>query len=498
MQVDIEALERVSPSRDGDALDGTFVGGEMDTSDHMEADICRARSDVAGVLLRSFEEPGEIRLDPPATDCELALSSSALVNVTPPSTRDRETQVFDNNFVVRRGGPIVPGRAAGTVSGCLPELYPYGRGGPDEKRAVQISLAVYFHRMLLDGSRQFAQHPLVRLLAFDIVGRASMMSRGALHVRMRPAMHAPIEGVSVGELRDHLAGKGRERAAVRRGQRAVRAPRGDPSALVMNEVYATLSRFPNSNKERGVWRQEVYALSQFYGFPHVFFTVTPDDVSSLSIMYYEVAVDADVFLDGGLQAMPSRGARFRIVSKDPVADARYFGQMLGIVVRELLGSCESVGRSVEGGGVFGVTKAFFGVMETQGPEALHAHNLVWLRGMPPTVDRVKEAMASHPGFKDRFMLWAESCVTASLPLSEPFVPCTICGGSMVARDIPESAPAGSRHGDAAGTVDGLQLLLAHAGTCALGGNARAWLPGKDLLALVWLLSVGTGSALDAR
>lgn len=498
MQVDIEALERVSPSRDGDALDGTFVGGEMDTSDHMEADICRARSDVAGVLFRSFEEPGEIRLDPPATDCELALSSSALVNVTPPSTRDRETQVFDNNFVVRRGGPIVPGRAAGTVSGCLPELYPYGRGGPDEKRAVQISLAVYFYRMLLDGSRQFAQHPLVRLLAFDIVGRASMMSRGALHVRMRPAMHAPIEGVSVGELRDHLAGKGRERAAVRRGQRAVRAPRGDPSALVMNEVYATLSRFPNSNKERGVWRQEAYALSQFYGFPHVFFTVTPDDVSSLSIMNYEVAVDADVFLDGGLQAMPSRGARFRIVSKDPVADARYFGQMLRIVVRELLGSCESVGRSVEGGGVFGVTKAFFGVMETQGPEALHAHNLVWLRGMPPTVDRVKEAMASHPGFKDRFMLWAESCVTASLPLSEPFVPCTICGGSMVARDIPESAPAGRRHGDAAGTVDGLQLLLAHAGTCALGGNARAWLPGKDLLALVWLLSVGTGSALDAR
>lgn len=439
VQVDDDALRRVSPAPEGGTLAGIFVGGDDNTSGDVDADICRARTDVAGERLTSSTDDARSN-----TSSDLSVSSSALVNVTPPATRQRESSAFENNFVVRRGGPIVPDRSAGTVTGCLPELYPYGRGGPDEKRVVHMSLAVYFKRMLLDGRRTFAQHMLFPLLAFDIVGRAAMMSRGALHVRLRPAIHAPIAGVSVAQLRDHLAGKERQRTSRRRGRRDVRRRADDPPALLMNEVYATMSRFPNSNEERGVWRQEVYAMCQLFGFPHVFFTITPDDVNSLTIMYYAGALDADVFFDGDCQSMPSRGARFQIVSKDPVADARYFGRMLGIVVRELLGWSDSEGRSVQGGGVFGVTKAFFGVVETQGRGALHAHNLVWVRGMPPTVERVKEAMVAHPAFKERFKLWAESYATASLPLSKSIVPCTVCGGAMKERATPESAQRAAR------------------------------------------------------
>lgn len=94
--------------------------------------------------------------------------------------------------------------------------------------------------------------------------------------------------------------------------------------------------------------------------------------------------------------------------------------------------------------MFGVTKAFFGVVETQGRGALHAHNLVWVRGMPPSVELVKEAMTSHPAFKARFEEWGKSCVVASLPLSQAVVSCSVCGGEMAPMDMPESAhrPAG--------------------------------------------------------
>lgn len=449
VQIDKDALSRLSSEPDGEPPEGIIVGRLGDDSSAVNADVTRARSDVAGTV---DHEPSA---DDPGVADQLSLSSSAMVNMTPASTGQRERTAFDNVFVVRRGGPIVADRAAGTVTGCFPDLFPYGRGGPEERRAVPMSLAVYFRRLMLDGRRHFAQHALLPLLAFDIVGRAAMMSKGALHVRMRPSTHAAIAGVTVDELREHLVGKERERVSRRRGEAARRQNVGDPSSILMNQVYATMSRFPWSNEERATWRQELYALWQCFGVPHVFFTVTPDDVNSLTVMYYAGAVDADVFFDTNASDIPSRGERFRIVSKDPVADARFFSRILGVVVRELLGWDSVTRRPVAGGGIFGVTKAFFGVVETQGRGALHAHNLVWVHGMPPTVDMVKDALESSTDFKQRFQVWSNTCSVASLPLSHVAVRCPVCGGPMDKRTMPESSKS----------LAGKYAKEAHVATC---------------------------------
>jgi len=94
------------------------------------------------------------------------------------------------------------------------------------------------------------------------------------------------------------------------------------ASILSNAVFATMSRFPGSNEQREMWRQEAYALCQRFGFPHVFLTVTPDDVNSLTVMYYAGAVGADVFFDDDVACLATRGQRFTVVSKDPVADAR--------------------------------------------------------------------------------------------------------------------------------------------------------------------------------
>ncbi|KAK1861326.1 hypothetical protein I4F81_003910 [Pyropia yezoensis] len=428
-----EAIERLPLETEGRPLPGNFVCDSA-SSDPGDEDVLRARADVAGECYA--HDRGFVESD---AQLPLALSSSVMANVAAPPESVRETQAFDDAIVVRRGGPIVPDRAAATVAGSFPDLFPCGRGGPDERRAVHISQAVFYRRLLLDAKRRFAQHILFSLQAYDVVWRASMMALGAAHALLRPKVHAPIVGVSVNDLRVHLAAKEEARSKQRHGQYGKMPASNDACSTLLRDVYATMSRFPGSNEERSTWRQQAYAMCQSFGFPSIFFAVTPDDVNSLTVMYYAGVADPDIFFDERLAALPSRCERFNVVSKDPAACALFFGRMLNVVVRDLLGWNESEGRSVEGGGVFGVTKAFFGVVETQGRGALHAHNLVWVRGMPPTVDLVKQAMVTHPELQASFEQWGKCCVVASLPLPRERVTCSTCGGEMAARETPESS-----------------------------------------------------------
>lgn len=342
------ALHALSQEEDSAIPDGVLVGQGAAPGPHVDADVARARTDVAGAT-HSAEAPAGGN-----ASAAFVMSSSAMISMAPAPEGAREQCAFEETFVVWRGGPVRAERAAGTIAGCVPELMLFGRGGPDEMRAVPMSLRAWFRQMLLDGRRAFAQHALFTLLAFDAVGRATMMSHGSLHVRMRTMLHGPIAGLTVGELKTHLDRKEQEREARRRG--GAGEPRGGGTAaqLLDNAVFATLSRFPGSNEQRSVWRQEAYALCSKYGFPNVFFTVTPDDVNSVTVMYYAGAVGAEVFFDDDVSSVPARSERFRIVSTDPVADARFCDRMLRVLVREVFGWDEEAGRAVKGGCVFGV------------------------------------------------------------------------------------------------------------------------------------------------
>jgi len=315
--VDAAALSSLSAEHDGAVPDGIILGEESEAGPYVNVDVARARSDVAGATHGAHGGAAE---EPSAS---LTMSSSGMINMAPAAEGERERRAFEGVFVVRRGGPLRAEHAYGTMAGCFPELFTFGRGGPDETRLVRMSLARWCRRQLMDGRRAFAQHPLFPLLAFDAVGRASMLSKGARHVRMRPQTHGPIAGVTVSELKEHLDRQTQERQACRRGERGMQEKRTMTRASILsNAVFATMSRFPGSNEQREMWRQEAYALCQRFGFPHVFLTVTPDDVNSLTVMYYAGAVGADVFFDDDVACLATRGQRFTVVSKDPVADAR--------------------------------------------------------------------------------------------------------------------------------------------------------------------------------
>lgn len=204
----------------------------------------------------------------------------------------------------------------------------------------------------------------------------------------------------------------------------------------MIQAYATMSRRPRANEEPAGFQKEVYALCQRFGFLPTFCTVTLDDINSLTAMYYAGEVSADVFFDGDLSNLPSRGAHVKIVSKDPFSDSRYFLRMMEVIVREFLGRDSCRGQPVSSCGIFRLTKAFYGVFQSHGRGSLQSHNQGWVHGMPPTVDAVKAAMASSTALKQRFKLWATTFCVTSLPFSEQVVRCPFAAAPCIGVSCP--------------------------------------------------------------
>jgi hypothetical protein len=57
---------------------------------------------------------------------------------------------------------------------CFPSLFPYGLGGLDTKRYIQISLAEWIRHLLKLSSCAFVKHPTFLLVAFDVLSRSKM------------------------------------------------------------------------------------------------------------------------------------------------------------------------------------------------------------------------------------------------------------------------------------------------------------------------------------
>ena len=66
--------------------------------------------------------------------------------------------------------------------------------------------------------------------------------------------------------------------------------------------------------------------------------------------------------------------RYRLISQNPVAGARFFHHMCEMFIKHVLG----VGTNHSG--IYGDTSAYYGAVEQQGRLTLHMHLLLWIRG----------------------------------------------------------------------------------------------------------------------
>ena len=115
-------------------------------------------------------------------------------------------------------------------------------------------------------------------------------------------------------------------------------------------------------------RNEIWSLIAQEGAPLWYITLSPADVKNPIALYY---ADHDVTFKPMIRTPEER---YRLISSNPVACARFFNFMVEQFIKHVLG----VGSNHPG--LYGETSAYYGTVEQQGRLTLHIHLLLWIKG----------------------------------------------------------------------------------------------------------------------
>ncbi|KAF5365901.1 hypothetical protein D9615_010738 [Tricholomella constricta] len=127
-------------------------------------------------------------------------------------------------------------------------------------------------------------------------------------------------------------------------------------------------------------RNEIWSLVANQGAPSWYITLSPADICNPICLYF-----ADSKEKFEPDIIRSSDERFRLISKNPVAAARFFDFMVKQFIEHVLGF------SSDHSGLYGDTAAYYGTVEQQGRLTLHLHLLLWIRnGLTP--DEARQAI----------------------------------------------------------------------------------------------------------
>src|SRR6201987_2870563 len=115
-------------------------------------------------------------------------------------------------------------------------------------------------------------------------------------------------------------------------------------------------------------RNEIWSLISFIGSPSWFITFAPaENLNPISIYWADTKEKFD-------PAIKDYDTRYRIISQNPVAGAKFFHFLCKLFIKHILGV------DTKHRGLYGETEAYYGAVEQQGRLALHLHLVLWIKG----------------------------------------------------------------------------------------------------------------------
>jgi hypothetical protein len=145
-----------------------------------------------------------------------------------------------------------------------------------------------------------------------------------------------------------------------------------------------------------IMRNEIWSLISFIGAPSWFITFAPaDNLHPLSLYWADNKEEFTPLLR-------DYDERYKLMSKNPVAGARFFHFLCELFIKDVLG----VGSDHRG--AYGDTEAYYGTVEQQGRLALHLHLLLWIRGCLSPQEIRDRIMDPESNFQKRLVEYLES------------------------------------------------------------------------------------------
>ena len=145
-----------------------------------------------------------------------------------------------------------------------------------------------------------------------------------------------------------------------------------------------------------IMRNEIWSLISFIGAPSWFITFAPaDNLHPISLYWADNKEEFTPLLR-------DYDERYQLMSKNPVASARFFHFLCQLFIKDVLG----VGSDHRG--AYGDTEAYYGTVEQQGRLALHLHLLLWIRGSLSPQEIRDRIMDPESSFQKRLVKYLES------------------------------------------------------------------------------------------
>ena len=385
---------------------GSEAGADAGAAARVDADAASvSRPHVVVTDLQEDREADLMREDGSVFACDAAGTSDDMAQV-----------------VIYRRGPLLSSNDRSRFAKMYPVLFPFGRGHPGEERRVPVSESLCVKHYLRLATRRFAQHQTFVLVAFDQLARQRALQSSYVNVRWnrRLADAAAISSVSREQIAVALRHQDERRRALLRNQRVPETPSGMGAAsTLMRGISFSARSMWGSNEERLQMRRRAFAMSAFFGNPHVFVTFSPNDVGNMCIAYIAGALQVERLLDVTQGDMITPAHSFAVAGSDSVACAEYFRVFVAVFFELIVGFDPHEKRPMARGGAFGHVQAYYGSVETQGRGGLHVHCLLWLTSMPKT-SKDYDAVLQERGdeLRQRLAAYTDSIATSSLPIGD--------------------------------------------------------------------------------
>lgn len=357
----------------------------------------------------------------------IPVSASAIVDVNGTHIGDAEMMAHAlanaverpaPDFLVRRGGafvneyprldPTTGERSDGGPSdpahllGAFPCLFPYGRGGFELKRDVDISYEAHSKWALQYSDKRFRKDPYFPFQVFGVLQKRKICRAASLHVDRQAyrRWNRQIQSLT----REDLLKASREETAGR--------PISNPVIRHLRKaLVAVRSRVPATDEARTVIRADVWGTSLLGNLPSAWLTLNFSDTQNPIVQFL---VGEEINLDDFNRcAGPDRAERRDNVAHDPYVGALFFHVMVEAALDALFGiKVDARGHIERRSGILGRVRYYVGAVESQNRGTLHLHILFWLEDSPSPTE-MKAALQSEE-FRTRVAHFISSVLRADV------------------------------------------------------------------------------------
>jgi hypothetical protein len=293
----------------------------------------------------------------------------------------RSQMISEGGYAVRHGsfardfGPALSGSAGDEMENpsvyAFPCLFPYGVGGLEAKRTVQVSFTAHVRWCLQHYDPRFRRDFMFAFWAMCIEQKRQALQAARLTMSRR-------DFDRVCAMLSTLTPEDLKRAADDEEQGTLCT---DSRIMALRKmVQVTLQKVMGTDASRALNRSKIWSTSLYLNPMNLWMTLNfVDRHDPICQIFAGEHVNMDD-LSGVLRL--SANERARNVAKDPFAATEFFFFLARTIIKTLFGFNADGRGGPNRMGELGVGNAYFGVVEAQGRGSLHLHLIMWLANSP--------------------------------------------------------------------------------------------------------------------